>query len=89
MRRSIYFAASCDIAADALGGYERIDVALETVYQALAVNPYGFPLIENDFTRARYVVTRPIRTVPALVWLFTIDENGNVTLDHVEEAELY
>ena len=50
------------------------------------MNPYGFPLIENDFTRGRHIITRPIGDLPALVWLFMIDENNNVTIVHVEEA---
>ena len=85
MGRIIYFAPSCDIAVQELGGYERIDGALDSIYQALRVNPFGFPLIENDFTRARYAKTRPIRDIPALVWLFEIDEHNNVTILHVEE----
>ncbi len=53
------------------------------------VNPYAFPTIESDFYRARYVTTIPIGDIPALVWVFEIDVNNNVTLIHVEERENY
>ena len=32
-----------------LGGYRAIDLALETVIEALGRNPYAFPAIENDW----------------------------------------
>ena len=57
--------------------------------QGLMVNPYGFSIIETDFFRARYLRTKPIRDIPSLVWLFGIDEDNNVVLHHVEEAEDY
>ena len=53
------------------------------------VNPYGFPRIESDFYGARYIRTKPIRNIPALVWLFEIDPNNGVILTHVEEYEQY
>jgi hypothetical protein len=87
MSRSIIYAASCDVAAELLGGYERIDCSLDAAILGLVVNPFGFPVVESDFYRARYVVTIPIRDVPALIWIFEIDINNNVTLLHVEEFE--
>lgn len=90
MKRTIFFAASCDEAANRLGGYERIDSALEAVYIGLAINPYDFPVIESDhFYRTRYLVTLPTGSLPGLVWLFTIGEDNNVTLTHVEEHDGY
>lgn len=89
MARSIFHAASCDLAAGALGGYERIDVSLDAVMQGLMVNPYGFPRIESDFYSARYIRTKPIRDLPGLLWLFEIDPNNDVILMHVEEYEPY
>ena len=89
MARSILFATSCDLAAEVLGGYERIDSSLDAVMQGLMVNPYGFPRIESDFYSARYIRTKPIRDVPPLVWLFEIDANNDVILMHVEEYERY
>ena len=89
MARAIIFAPSCDAAALVLGGYQRIDPALDAVMQGLMVNPYSFPLVESDFYRARYLRTRPIRDLPSLVWLFSIDVDNNVILQHVEEFEEY
>lgn len=89
MARSIINAPSCDIAAEALGGYERIDCSLDAATQGLMINPYSFPTIESDFYSARYVRTKPIRDVPSLVWVFEIDANNDVVLKHVEEYETY
>lgn len=89
MSRKITYSSSCDIAAQALGGYERIDPSLDVAIFGLSVNPYNFPHIESDFYNARYIITLPIGDVPALVWLFTIDADNDVTIVHVEEAEDY
>ena len=89
MRRLIIYAASCDEAAARLGGYQAIDLALDAAIQGLIVNPYDHRLIETDFYRIRYLITRPIGAVPALVWLFQIDDENNVVLTHVEESETY
>ena len=70
-----------------LGGHRAIDEALEPIIEALFRNPYGFPYFENDWVRFRYVRTRPIRFVPALVVMFAIESNGDVILDHVEEDQ--
>ena len=51
-----------------LGGYRAIDLALETVIEALGRNPYAFPAIENDWCRIRYARTKMIeRYMPALI----------------------
>ncbi len=89
MRRSIFFAPSCDAAAALLGGYERIDCSLDSAILGLSVNPYTHPTVESDFYQARYITTIPIGDVPALVWLFHIDTNNDVTLWYVEEFEGY
>ena len=89
MARSILYAPSCDLAAEALGGYVRIDASLDAVMQGLMVNPYAFPRIESDFYSARYIRTKPIRDIPALVWLFEINPNNDVILMHVEQYEDY
>lgn len=89
MARSLVFAASCDLAAKILGGYERIDTSLEVVMQGLMVNPYAFPRIESDFYNARYIRTKPIRDIPSLIWLFQIEPNNDVLFTHVEEYERY
>lgn len=69
-----------------LGGYRAIDEALDTVYEALSRNPYGCPHFEHDLCKVRYVKTKPISwRVPALVVIFTIDEQNNVTLEWIEQ----
>jgi hypothetical protein len=75
-----------------LGGYRAIDLALESVIEALVNNPYAFPFVENDWCRIRYAQTKPIEGyIPPLVIAFAIDEQKNVVLewvDVIDEAEL-
>jgi hypothetical protein len=75
-----------------LGGYRAVDLALEAIIEGLTNDPYGFPLIENDWVRIRYARTKTIQGyIPALIVAFTIDERGNVILEWAEaihEAEL-
>lgn len=87
-QRRIIFSHECDAAAERIGGYKRIDPSLDPVLDALARNPYGFPMQQSDWFDFRYIVTKPIDDCPALIWTFTI-ENGDVTLRHVEEDEAY
>lgn len=91
--RQIRYEKTFDDAAAALGGYHRIDPALEPILDGLRRNPYGFPLIENDWLRVRYAVTRPIRreneVIPALLVVFSIVSTGEVSLLHVEEYQAY
>jgi hypothetical protein len=71
-----------------LGGYRAVDLALETIMEALMQNPYGFPLIENDWCKVRYARTTMIEGyIAPLVVAFTIDENNNVVLEWVEIAD--
>jgi len=50
-------------------------------------NPFGFPLIENDWVRIRYARTTMIEGyIPPLVVAFVIDENNDVILEWVELA---
>jgi hypothetical protein len=89
-RRQIFFSPACDIAASKLGGYEQIDESLTSgVYDALLRHPYGFSKIECDWFSARYITTKPFGTTPALVWIFTIEANGDVVIDNVEIYENY
>jgi hypothetical protein len=85
--RQIIFDAEFDIAVEQLGGYILIDAALDPILDGLYRNPYGFPMIENDWIRIRYVVTKPTGYLPSLVVTFTIEMNGDVILRHVEEFE--
>ena len=87
--RQIFFSANCDEAALNVGGYERIDLSLIAIFDALDRNPYGFPRVESDWFSARYIVTKPFLDTPPLVWLFYIEPTGDVVLDHAEEFENY
>ncbi|MER9402707.1 hypothetical protein NKI36_01450 [Mesorhizobium caraganae] len=68
-----------------LGGYRAIDEALEPIIEGLRRNPYGFERFENDHISFRYARTKSTGWVPALVVIFSIDENKNVVLEHVEK----
>lgn len=71
-----------------LGGYRAVDLALETIIEALSRNPYAFPLIENDWCKFRYARTKMIEGyMPPLVVVFTIDEDKNVILQWAEYPE--
>jgi hypothetical protein len=72
-------------AVERLGGHRAVDRALDLLYEGLYLNPYVFDHFENDWTKFRYARTRAIDYVPALVFIFTIDDNGDVVLQHVEE----
>ncbi len=83
--RNIRFDPECDRAAEALGGYEAIDDSLNAHLDALDRAPEGFPIVEAFFGSVRYVRTIPIKDIPELLWFFIIEENGDVTLTHVEK----
>lgn len=87
-KREIKFSKECDAAAELLGGYEVIDCTLDPIIDALWHNPYGFPLQQSDWFDFRYIITKPMNGVPALIWTFTI-ESEVVILRHVEEFESY
>ncbi len=72
-----------------LPGYRIIDRALDTVYDGLTKNPYGFHKFENDLFSFRYAITSAIEDIPALVFTFVLDENKDVVLKHVEEYSPY
>ncbi|MFZ5732127.1 MAG: hypothetical protein ACOY4O_05290 [Pseudomonadota bacterium] len=77
--------ASC---VEQLGGYRAVDLALETIMEALLQNPYGFPLIENDWCRIRYARTKMIEGyIPPLVVAFTITDDNDVILEWAEVAD--
>lgn len=86
MGRQIIYARSFEEAVETLGGYRAIDRAIDTVIDALYRNPYGFRKFENDYISFRYAITRPIDDIPALTIVFLITENGDVILEHIEEA---
>lgn len=83
--RQIIYSAEFDQAVEHLGGYILVDEALDPIIDGLWRNPYGFPAIENQWIKIRYVVTKPTTFLPSLVVTFTIEPNGDVILHHVEE----
>ena len=87
--RRIVFSPACDIAAEKLGGYERIDFSLDTVWDVLRHDPYRLPRCETDWFSARYINTKPSSGCPALIWLIVIEAGGAIIIDHVEESEEY
>ncbi len=89
MRRHIIFDKSFDAAVESLGGYRAIDRAIDTIIDSLDRNPYAFPKFENDFISFRYAMTKPVDDLPSLVVIFSIGEDKNVTLEHVEENPGY
>lgn len=79
------FFAQC---VENLGGYRAIDLALETIVEALMQNPYGFPMIENDWCKIRYARTNMIEGyIPPLVIAFTITDDNDVILEWAEIAD--
>ena len=61
---------------------------METIIEALMRNPFGFPVIENDWVRIRYARTTMIEGyIPPLVVAFVIDENNDVILEWIELAD--
>lgn len=71
-----------------LGGYRAVDRALETIIEALARNPYGFHLIENDWVKVRYARTTMIEGyIPPLLVAFTINAQNDVILEWAELAD--
>jgi hypothetical protein len=75
--RQITYDAAFDAAVEHLGGYILVDEALDPILDGLSRNPYGFPLIENDWVKIRYVITKPTLYLPSLVVTFTIETNGD------------
>jgi hypothetical protein len=89
MPRQIIYELTFDSAVDELGGYARLDVAIDPVVDALGLNPYAFPRFENDFISFRYAITKPIEELPSFVIYFTINPKGDVSLEHIEENSPY
>jgi hypothetical protein len=52
-RRKVTFEKECDAAAEALGGYEKIDQMLFGFLEALERDPRGFPKIATDWGSVR------------------------------------
>ena len=71
-----------------LGGYRAVDLAIETIIEGLQLNPFGFPLIENDWCRIRYAKTKMIEGyIPPLIVAFIITEENDVILEWADVAD--
>jgi hypothetical protein len=79
-----------DREVERLGGFEKIDRALQPIIDALYANPYGFRVIQDDwFPLCRYAVTKPFDDLPGLIVTFTIEEDRTVVLCGIWEKEDY
>lgn len=68
-----------------LGGHYRLDVALDTILNGLMNAPEGFPRhVCGDYS-FRYAKTVPINDLPGFTVIFTLDRDGNVYLQQIEE----
>jgi hypothetical protein len=85
--RQIIEAESFKEAVRNLGGHRAIDEALEPIIEALYHYPQGFPFFENQWVSFRYARTKALEAVPPLVVIFTIEPNGDVVFQHVEEDQ--
>lgn len=89
--RSIIEEDSFQDAVVLVGGAQLVDLALSSIIHGLMRNPYGYGLHENQFTSFRYAITRKVMwtepQIPPLIVTFTISENGDVHLQHVEVYE--
>jgi len=83
--REIIESESFKDAVRELGGYRSIDEALQPIIEALYLSPQGFPFFANKWVSFRYARTKALEFIPALVVVFTIEPNGDVILQHVEE----
>jgi len=81
----VFYSPDFNDAAMALGGIAKIDAVLAPLFDALERNPYAFKVIENEWVRCRYGVTKPFGDIPALLVTFNIDDEGDVIMRYVEE----
>ncbi len=73
-----------------LGGYRAINRALESIMDGLMRKPEGFPSFQNEFVKLRYAKTKAIDDeIPPLIFIFTIEPDGDVVLQWVEEDYTY
>lgn len=69
-----------------LGGYEAIDIALETVLDGLRQNPFGFEKEDLGIFSFRYAKTLRVGGITPLIVIYTIEKDRVVTLRHIEVA---
>jgi len=87
-QRRVVSEVSFDVAVERLGGYQRLDSVLFPVVDSLYADPFGFPIVEDDWIPlCRYVLTKPTMGLPAFVVVFTIDDEELVSLRDIFENE--
>jgi hypothetical protein len=88
--RRVYSDAEFDQQVSALGGYEKLDLVLNPVIDGLYDDPYGYPLIQNDWIPLRrYARTVPQIDLPSFVITFVIQEDGTIELSEIWTDEDY
>ena len=85
--RIVIYEDSFGVAAERFGGYVVIDEVLNPLVDALYKNPFAFKILETNWFRCRYAITKPLGNIPALCVLFKIDEDGNVFLYDLEQLD--
>jgi hypothetical protein len=87
--RRVIFSHEFDECAKRLGDPRLVDDAVAPIVDALYSDPSAFQVIATDWVRCRYAVTRATAHLPPLIVIFTIEENGDVIIGDIEEAERY
>lgn len=85
--RQIVYSLAFEAEVEALGGYRWVDESLDPIMDGLYRNPYGFQRFESDLISFRYAIAVGTFDLPPLVVIFSIGDNGDVTLEHIEEYE--
>jgi|HubBroStandDraft_6_1064221.scaffolds.fasta_scaffold63714_2 hypothetical protein len=85
--RVVVFDQTFDDAVERYGGYERLDIVLAPIVDGLYANPYGYPLVQDDwYALCRYARTKAFEGIPEFIVSFTIEDNGEVVIRDIEEA---
>ena len=87
--RRVIFSREFEECTKGLGDPKSVDEAVAPVVDALYRDPFAFRVIATDWVRCRYAITRATMHLPPLIVIFTIEENGDVIIGDVEEAERY
>jgi hypothetical protein len=92
MRQIIEEDSFTDAAVQLAANYEKIDLALDTIKHGLMINPFAYRLHETQITSFRFAITERVNwkdgtIIPRLTVIFTIDQDENVHLIHIETFE--
>lgn len=83
--REIIYDSDLTVAAERFGGFQALDAVLNPIMDALMREPTGFAIVEAAWGTVRYIRTKPLGSIPELIWYFCLEQNGNVVITHVEE----